>query len=153
MIRAVALLVILLFGAAASAQQVFVFPSNAAIPGQAPLCSIRGANFNVTTDQICALPAAVTAWDLTSIEVTNCSASLTLAAGGVYTAASKGGTALVSAAQAYTGLTSSTVVLPLTLNGTAATTRLTISSVYLSLTTAQGSAATCDMYVWGKNLT
>ena len=153
MIRLALFLCLALFGSHAFAQQVTVVPSSIAVPGQAPLCSIRSANFNVTTDQVCTLPASILAWDLTSIEVTNCSASLTLAAGGVYTAAAKGGTALVSAAQAYTGLTSSTVVLPLTLNGTAATTRLTVSSVYLSLTTAQGTAATCDMYVWGKNLT
>jgi hypothetical protein len=117
------------------------------------LCSIRAANFNVTTDQACALPAAVTAWAPTSVVVTNCSTSLTLAAGGVYPTTSKGGTALVAATQVYTALTSSSVVLALTMAAGIATTRQTIGTLYLSLTTAQGGAATCDFYVIGNDLT
>jgi hypothetical protein len=117
------------------------------------LCSIRGANFNVTTDQACTIPASVTAWAPTSIVVTNCSTSLTLAAGGVYPATSKGGTALVAAAQVYTALTGATVVLTLTLAANIATTRQTVNTVYLSLTVGQGGAATCDFYVIGNDLT
>ena len=117
------------------------------------LCSIRAANFNITTDQACAIPASVTAWVPTSIIVTNCSGTFTLAAGGVYPATSKGGTALVAAAQAYTALTGATVVLGLTLAANIATTRQTINTVYLSLTTGAGSAATCDFYVVGNDLT
>jgi len=117
------------------------------------LCSIRAANFNVTTDQSCIIPASVTAWVPTSILVTNCSGTFTLAAGGVYPATSKGGTALVAAAQVYTALTGAAVVLGLTLAANIATTRLTINTVYLSLTTGAGSAATCDFYVIGNDLT
>jgi hypothetical protein len=117
------------------------------------LCSIRAANFNVTTDQSCAIPVSVTAWVPTSILVTNCSGTFTLAAGGVYPATSKGGTALVAAAQAYTALTGATVVLGLTLASGIATTRQTVNTVYLSLTTGTGSGATCDFYVIGNDLT
>jgi hypothetical protein len=117
------------------------------------LCSIRGANFNITTDQACAIPASVTAWMPTSIIVTNCSGTFTLAAGGVYPTTSKGGTALVAAAQAYTALAGATVVLALTLASGIATTRQAINTVYLSLTTGAGSAATCDFYVIGNDLT
>jgi hypothetical protein len=117
------------------------------------LCSIRSANFNITTDQTCTIPASVTAWVPTSILVTNCSGTFTLAVGGVYPAASKAGTALVAAAQAYTALSGATVVLGLTLAANIATTRLTINTVYLSLTTSAGSAATCDFYVIGNDLT
>jgi hypothetical protein len=117
------------------------------------LCSIRGANFNVTTDQACAIAAGVTAWVPTLILVTNCSASLTLAAGGVYPTTAKGGTALVAATQVYTALTGSTIVLGLTLAATIATTRQTITTTYLSLTTAQGGVATCDFYLIGNDLT
>jgi hypothetical protein len=117
------------------------------------LCSIRAANFNVTTDQACAIPASVTAWVPTSIIVTNCSGTFTLAVGGVYPAISKGGTALVAAAQAYTALTGATVVLGLTLAANIATTRQTVNTIYLSLTTGAGSAATCDFYVVGNDLT
>ena len=115
------------------------------------LCSIRTANFNITTDQTCSIPGTITAWNPTSILVTNCSASLTLAAGGVYPAATKGGTPIVAAVQAYTALTASTIVLPLTI--ATSTTRYTISSVFLSLTTGQGTAATCDFYLIGNDLT
>lgn len=117
------------------------------------LCSIRSANFNSTADQACTVPAAVTAWSPTSIAVTNCSASMTLAAGGVYPATSKGGTALVAAAQVYTALTSASISLGLTLAANIATTRYTIGTVYLGLTTGQGTAATCDFYVIGVDLT
>jgi hypothetical protein len=116
------------------------------------MCSIRGANFNVTTDQACTLPTAITAWVPTQIIVTNCSASLTTAAGGVYPATSKGGTALVGSAQVYTTLTASTIVFPLTAAAGMITTRQTIGTVYLSLTLAQGSAATCDFFVLGQDL-
>jgi hypothetical protein len=117
------------------------------------LCSIRAANFNSTADQACAILASVTAWAPTSIVATNCTGTFKLAAGGVYPATSKGGTALVAAAQAYTALTGSAIVLGLTLAANIATTRYAINTVYLSLTTAAGSAATCDFYVIGNDLT
>ena len=117
------------------------------------LCSIRAANFNVTTDQSCVIPASITAWVPTSILVTNCSGTFTLAAGGVYPTTSKGGTALVAAAQVYTALTGATVILGLTLAANIATTRQTVNAVYLSLTTGTGGAATCDFYVIGTDLT
>lgn len=117
------------------------------------LCSIRAANFNTTADQLCTIPAGVTAWVPTSILVTNCSGTFTLAAGGVYPATSKGGTALVAAGQVYTALTGATVVLGLTLAATIATTRQTTNSLYLSLTTGTGGTATCDVYVIGNDLT
>jgi hypothetical protein len=117
------------------------------------LCSIRSANFNITTDQACTIPSSVTAWVPTSIIVTNCSGTFTLAAGGVYPTTSKGGTALVAAAQAYTALSGSSIVLALTMAANIATTRQTANTLYLSLTTGAGSAATCDFYVIGNDLT
>lgn len=117
------------------------------------LCSIRAANFNSTADQACAIPAAITAWMPTSIVATNCSGTFTLAVGGVYPTTSKGGTALVAASQAYTALSGATVVLALTMAANIATTRQTTNTVYLSLTTGTGSAATCDFYLIGNDLT
>jgi hypothetical protein len=117
------------------------------------LCSIRAANFNSTSDQSCVIPASITAWVPTSILVTNCSGTFTLAAGGVYPTTSKGGTALVAAAQAYTALTGAAVVLGLTLAANIATTRQTVNTLYLSLTTGTGGAATCDFYVVGNDIT
>jgi predicted solute-binding protein len=83
------------------------------------------------------------------IYVTNASTSLTLAAGGIYTATSKGGTAIVAAGQVYSALTSSSKTLQTTI---AVTDTRTESTLYLSLTTAQGSAATADVYVFADVL-
>ncbi len=115
-----------------------------------------GANMNVTTDQ------AITIRDLTDypsdsyiveyIVITNASISLTTAAGGFYTAASKGGSAIVAAAQAYSALTGATKFIKATLAGTALTDVLTGATLYLSLTTGQGAAATADVYVFGRLL-
>lgn len=106
-----------------------------------------GANMNVTTDQ--AIPITrigSKSFRITRIYVTNASASLTTAAGGVYPTTSKGGTAIVAAGQAYSALSSAAVGLDLTI---AAVRTLAISNIYLSLTTAQGTASTADVYVFG----
>jgi hypothetical protein len=110
-----------------------------------------GANMNVTTDNIIPmtnLPASVS-WQARRITVRNASTSLTTAAGGVYTAASKGGTALVASSQAYSALTTAAKCLDLTFAVTQ-TNAATQTSLYLNLTTAQGAAATADVYVYGE---
>ena len=119
---------------------------------QGVLATLRGANFNITTDQAMVVPATITRWAPTAIWVTNCSISMTLAAGGVYPATAKGGTALVAATQLYSAATSGTVIVNAALAAGIATTAQTGNTVYLSLTTAQGAAATCDVYVIGVDL-
>jgi len=111
-----------------------------------------GQNFNITTDQATVVPVTATGFAyLDKVIVANASISLTTAAGGIYSAASKGGTALVAAAQTYATLTGSTIVAELTI---AARLKLVSgSSVYLNLTTAQGAAATADVYYEFKTLT
>jgi hypothetical protein len=106
-----------------------------------------GANFNVTTDQ--AIPITRIGsqkYLITKIVVTNASISLTTAAGGVYQTTSKGGTAIVASSQAYSALSATTTALNLTL---AINRTYTLDNIYLSLTTAQGAAATADVYVFG----
>lgn len=115
----------------------------------AMLGTLAAANFNTTADQPITINA--TKYVVRRIVVTNCSASLTLAAGGFYTAASKGGTAVVAAAQLYSALTAATKYLEATLQNVA-TDVLTATPLYLSLTVAQGGAATCDVYVIGDSL-
>ena len=120
---------------------------------------LLGANFNVTTDQI--IPIQISDSDdavvtgegdfiVADIIVRNASISLTTAAGGIYTAASKGGSAIVGAVQAYTALTTSAKWVALTKAGTALTDVLNQASLYFSLTTGQGAAATADIYVYGR---
>lgn len=120
---------------------------------QRVLCSIRAANMNITTDQACVIPASITVWAPTAIWCTNTSLSLTLAAGGWYPATSKGGTPLVAAVQVYSALTGATIIVALTLAANIATTRQTVNTIYLSLTSGQGAAATADCYVVGVDLT
>jgi hypothetical protein len=109
-----------------------------------------GVNMNTTGDQAIAVPYS--RYVVRRIVVGNASVSLTLAAGGVYTAAAKGGTAIVSAAQLYSFLTAVAKFLDLTLAAILGTDVRTESILYLSLTTAQGAAATADIYVYGDIL-
>lgn len=119
------------------------------------LGKLIAANMNVTTDQQITMFSNPSKFVLRRIVVTNASTSLSTAAGGIYTAVSKGGTAVVAASQAYSTLTTSSLFLDLTLN-TASSANITVKSsvpnLYLSLTTAQGSAATADVYVYGDIL-
>ena len=111
------------------------------------LGKLIGANMNVLTDQAIPITRIGTQkYLITKIVVTNASTSLSAADGGIYTAVSKGGTAVVAATQVYTALTSATVALDLTL---AVNNTYTVSNLYLSLTGTQGGAATADVYVFG----
>ncbi|HWY13706.1 MAG TPA: hypothetical protein VNX86_01035 [Rhizomicrobium sp.] len=100
------------------------------------LFSLKAANFNVATDQLL-VPNFSGRFRPKRFVVMNASISLTTAAGGFYTAGAKGGTALVAAGQAYSALNA------------AADWWAAGTPVYLSLTTAQGAAATADVYVYG----
>jgi len=117
---------------------------------QVLLGAVKGADFNVTTDT--AIPVPYAKYVIRKIVVTNASVSLTTAAGGVYTATSKGGTAIVAAAQVYTALTAASKFIDLTLAAGATTDSQTAATLYLSLTTGQGAAATADCYVFGDVL-
>jgi hypothetical protein len=107
-----------------------------------------GANFNTTADQQLS-PTFLGKYRVKRIVVLNTSVNgMSTAAGGVYTAASKGGSAIVAAGQVYTGLTNALTALELTL----ALPNLVLASgtpLYLSLTTPQGAPATADVYVYG----
>lgn len=118
------------------------------------LGELIGANFNSTADQAITIFSAPAKYIVRRIVVTNASTSLTTAAGGVYKAASKSG-AIVAATQVYSTLTGSTLFLDLTLSATGneSTTVKTAKNLYLSLTTAQGAAATADVYVYGDIVT
>ena len=112
------------------------------------LFTLRSASFNLTTDQILT-PTFNGKFRVKRIVVINTSLSgMSTAAGGFYTAASKGGSAIVPAGQAYTGLTNALTALELTL----ALPNLAFvagTPLYFSLTTAQGATAIADIYVYG----
>lgn len=125
------------------------------------LAALLSADFNSILDQGIQFPQAITAFQLTGIIITNASLSLSVAAGGFYPTTAKGGTAIVAAGQSYASLTSSTKLLLATLAANQAATRFSSANLdnisgyltmYLSLTTAQGVAATADIYVLGTDL-
>lgn len=125
------------------------------------LATLLSANFNSILDQTIQLPNTITAFQLTGILITNASLSLTTATGGFYPTTAKGGTALVAAGQSYASLTTSTKLLSATLAAGITTTRYSSANMdvingyltmYLSLSVAQGLAATADVYVLGNNL-
>ena len=117
------------------------------------LGALRGANMNSTADQAIPIQAFGLPYYVTSIlAVWKSGASLTLAAGGVYDAAAKAGNQLVSSAQVFSALTGAGKALALTLAAAATGSTFTATSLFLSLTVAQGAAATCDIYVYGRVL-
>lgn len=92
-------------------------------------------------------------YQLTKIVARNASRSFGSgsAAGGIYTAAAKGGSAVVAANQAYTGLTNSsgTHTLTLTLvSGVGDTDTYVNSPLFFSLTTADGTAGHLDLFAY-----
>jgi hypothetical protein len=110
------------------------------------LASYKGLNVNATGDtqiQIINLP---TTYSVFQVVLTNASISLTTAAAGLFTAPSAGGTAIVANA-ALSGLTGSTVVSQRTVASTAALTSQPY--LYFNVGTAQGAAATVDLYIYG----
>lgn len=109
---------------------------------------VNNANMNSTADQAITLDSGQ--WKIEAIYLTDASTSMTTAAGGFYTAAAKGGTAIVAAGQTYTGLTAATSVVAPTM---AATPTVSGGTIYFSLTTAQGSTATADIFVFGRPVT
>jgi hypothetical protein len=118
--------------------------------GASLLGSFVGLNMNITTDQSLALTVPSNAYYFLKYVIgRNASTSLTTAAGGIYTAASKGGTAVVAATQAYTALTGSTLSVALTVVAGQLLVVQTANPLFFSLTTGQGAAATMDLLVYG----
>ncbi len=114
------------------------------------LGSLLGANFNVTTDQKITFPLASNSkYRIRRITACNTTVNgMSTAVGGLYTAASKGGSAIVANTQVYTGLTNALTALDLTL----ALPNLILPAgtpLFFSLTTPQGAAALADLYVYG----
>jgi hypothetical protein len=109
-----------------------------------------GANMNETTDQPFVLTswAALNPFRITKITAKNASVSLTTAEGGLYPAAAKGGTAIVASTQLFSTLTAAAIALDLTL-AVPNTVYAKGGEAVLSLTTAQGAAATADFYLFG----
>ena len=111
---------------------------------------LRSANMNSTADQ--AIDIKPDRYIIRRISVVAPTRNMTLAVGGLYTEAGKSGTTIVASTQVYTTLTGNTKYLDLTLAAGVTGDILTDQTIYFSLTTAQGTAATADIYVFGDPL-
>lgn len=110
---------------------------------------LKGANFNTTADQAITITSPSN-YMIDTVWVVNCSTSLTTAQGAVYAGAGKANLAIGATTTPYSGCTSSSI------NAAGSGTRplaagsawLNVGTIYLSLTTPQGGAATADVYVY-----
>jgi hypothetical protein len=109
-----------------------------------------GADFNSTADQAIIIAPPCRWYSIFRMYVINPSTSLTTAQGSLYLNASKAAPVIFATTTPFTGAQVSTID---TLNNVSATsvTNTVVTdntTIYLSLTTAQGSAATGDLYVY-----
>jgi hypothetical protein len=109
------------------------------------LGSLQNVNLNTLNDQTITLAEGNKR--ITRIIVADATGTTATAAGGIYTGINKTGNTVVAAAQTYAALTAAK-----TLSLTVDKDYVTGNQVYLSLTTAEGAASTCDVYVYGEVL-
>jgi hypothetical protein len=115
--------------------------------GSILLGSVTGVNLNSATnvDTPIQMIDSPTKYRVRAIAMTNGSINPTTARFTINTAVAAGGVAVVTAVTP--SLSSSAVVQDLSIASTNAIT--TTGTLYLNLTTAQGAAATVDIYVYG----
>ena len=108
---------------------------------------LRSANLNSTADQPITIISS--RYIIRRIVITSASTTPTITVGGFYTASSKSGTTIVPATQVYAALTMADAYIDATLGAIVATSVRTETTLYLSLTIAQGGAATADVFIFG----
>lgn len=113
------------------------------------LAAVQGVNLNQVGDTVAQIVNNSGSYSVQSIIVANASVNLTTAQLAVYTGAGATGTA-VKSAYALTGNSAPAKVVV-----TAATSTDIVSGtpLYIRCTTAQGAAATADVYIYGYDLT
>lgn len=114
------------------------------------LGSTTSADANTTGDS--AITMLATKYIVRRFVAFDASTNLTTVAGGIYTAAAKGGSALVAAAQVYSALTAASKFVDLTIASPGTTDYQTAATLYFSPTTPQGAAATLSIFVFGEKL-
>jgi hypothetical protein len=128
------------------ASAVTIHPQNVASNEAIRLLAVAtGVNVNATGDQAVLRIINAQNYSVSNVVFTNASISLSTAAAGLFTAPSAGGTGIVANA-ALSALTGSTIVSQRTVASTATPTS---QILYLNVGTAQGAAATMDVYVYG----
>jgi hypothetical protein len=112
------------------------------------IASAQGVNLNAVADTIAPILVAGNV-SVQSIIVANASVSLSSAQLAVYTGAGATGTA-VKSAYALSGNTSAAKVV---VTAATSTDAVTGTPLYVRCTTAQGAAATADVFIYGYDLT
>ena len=112
------------------------------------IASAQSVNLNAVGDTIAPILVAGSV-SVQSIIVANASISLTTAQIAVYTGAGATGTA-VKSAYAVSGNTSAAKVV---VTAATSTDAVTSTPLYVRCTTAQGAAATADVFIYGYDLT
>lgn len=112
------------------------------------LASAQGVNLNSVADTVAAVVNS-SSYSVQDIIVANASVDLTTAQLAVYSGPGATGVA-VKTAYALTGNSASDKVVVTAANDTDS---LTGDNLYIRCTTAQGAAATADVYIYGYDLT
>jgi hypothetical protein len=120
-------------------------PSNPVAPAST-LYVLYNANLATAVDQQFTKVGDWTTGAVLHVIATGATATPTSCVGGIYTAASKGGSQVSLASQSWSAMTSPNRVLHCQLG---ATPMKVGGPVYLSLTTAASQAANCDIYITG----
>jgi hypothetical protein len=110
--------------------------------------SAQSVNLNAVGDTIAPILVSGRV-SVAYVLVTNASVSLTTAQVAVYTAPAAGGTAVLSA----TALTGATTAAKVVNTAASSTDAITGTNLYVRNTTAQGAAATADVFIYGYDLT
>lgn len=126
-----------------------IIPTNN-LNGGRPIARLIGADMTLTTDQAFTFLVNVTEFVPTKIVgIRRSGAFGVTCAGGVYTAATKGGNAVVAAAQSWANLTGAGKIVDATIAAVVGT-DVVANALYLSLTTGNTGALTADIYVFGN---
>ena len=113
------------------------------------LASAQGVNLNSVADTPAVVVSDSGNYSVQTVIVTNASTSLTTAQLAVYTGPGASGTAIKSAA----ALTGNTTAAKVNLLSATSTDAVSGTPLYIRCTTAQGAAATADVFIYGYDLT
>lgn len=111
------------------------------------LASAQGVNLNSVADTVASIVNAAS-YSVQNVIVANASINLTTAQLAVYTGPGATGTA-IKTAYALTGNSTSAKVVE---TAATSTDSVTGDALYIRCTTAQGAAATADVYIYGYDL-
>lgn len=117
------------------------------IAGMQLLYLLRGANLQLTTDQIFSKVFTGVTWD-PQLAVANWTSGAynTSCLGGIFSLPNKGGSAIVATSQSYSALTGPNTHSNLTVQ---ATTTTFSAAPYFNLSTANAAALTADIFLFG----